>query len=186
MNLQTTYKQQIMKELQDELGIKNPMAAPKLSKIIIHVGVGEALTDSKVLTKVSDQLAAITGQKPLVTRAKRSIASFKLRAGDEIGLKVTVRGRRMYDFLEKLLRVVLPRIRDFRGVPRSGFDDRGNYNLGVREQSVFPEVDYSKIDKLRGLAISLVTTAGNDESGYLLLKKLGMPFEKEDMNAFRK
>lgn len=180
MNLQTTFKQNLMKELQDELKIKNQLAVPKLSKIIIHVGVGEALTDGKVLTKVSDQLAVITGQKPLVTRAKRSIASFKLRSGDKIGLKVTIRGSRMYDFLEKLERMVLPRLRDFRGVPRAGFDGRGNYNLGIREQSVFPEVDYSKIDKIRGLAITLVTTAGTDERGFILLNKLGMPFEKEE------
>lgn len=177
MNLQQKFQQQITKELQHELGIKNPLAVPKLIKMIVHVGVGEALVDNKMLAKVSDQLAVITGQRPLVTKAKRSIASFKLRAGDKIGLKVTLRGSRMYNFLDKLHRAVLPRLRDFRGVSRTGFDGFGNYNLGIREQIVFPEVDFSKIDKIRGLAITLVTTAGSDDRGFRLLAKLGMPFE---------
>ena len=178
MNLKQKYNQ-IKKELQTELKLSNPEEVPKLTKIVVNSGLGEALGDSKVIERVTEQLAVITGQKPQVTRAKTSISTFKLRAGDKIGLKVTLRGTRMYDFLERFIAIVLPRVRDFRGVPTSGFDGRGNYSLGLREQTVFPEIDYSKVDKVRGLEITFVTSAGNDKNGLVLLTKLGMPFEKE-------
>lgn len=178
MKLKQKYDTEIKKALLDELKIKNPMAVPKLTKIVVNVGLGEALMDHKVIEKVANDLRAITGQKPLVTRAKTSIASFKLRAGDTVGLKVTLRGKRMYDFFEKLTRIVLPRVRDFRGVSQSSFDGQGNYNLGLTEQTVFPEIDYGKVDKIRGLEITFVTTAGTNERGIKLFEKLGMPFIK--------
>lgn len=180
MNLKTTYNTEIKKALQTGLKITNPMAVPKLIKIVVNVGLGEALLDHKVIDKVAEQLRVITGQKPLVTRAKTSISTFKLRAGDTVGLKVTMRGKRMYDFFEKLTRIVLPRVRDFRGVARSSFDGQGNYNLGLSEQTVFPEIEYSKIDKIRGLEITFVTNAKIDKQGMMLLEKLGMPFVKEE------
>lgn len=179
MKLQQKYQNTIKKELQSELKIANPMAIPKLIKVVINTGLGEALTDRKVLEKVSSDLKAITGQKPISTKAKVSISSFKLRAGEIIGMKVTLRGKRMFDFVEKLTRVVLPRMRDFRGIAKKGFDGRGNYSLGIREQIIFPEVDYGKIDKIRGFEITIVTSAKSDKVGYLLLEKLGMPFEKK-------
>lgn len=179
MNLHQKYQTEVKQQMKDELNITNPMAIPRLVKIVVNVGLGEALSDSKVTDRVSEQLAIITGQKPALTRAKVSIAAFKLRAGDAIGLKVTLRGQRMYDFLEKLIGIVLPRVRDFRGVSRRSFDGQGNYSLGLREQIVFPEIEYSKIDKTRGLEVSFVTTAGDDATAYLLLNKLGIPFEKE-------
>lgn len=179
MNLKQTYDTEIKKALKEALKIVNPMAVPKLTKIVVNVGLGEALLDHKVIEKVAEQLKVITGQKPLVTRAKTSIATFKLRAGDTVGLKVTLRGKRMYDFFEKLTRIVLPRVRDFRGVSRKSFDGQGNYNIGLTEQTVFPEIEYGKIDKVRGLEITCVTTAKTNESGMKLLEKLGMPFIKE-------
>lgn len=180
MNLLEQYQKQIAAELQKELKIKNPMQIPKLTKTVLNVSLGEALLDHKVIDKVIDQLAVITGQKPQVTRAKTSISTFKLRAGDKIGVKVTLRGKRMYDFFEKLVKIVLPRVRDFRGVPRKGFDNQGNYTLGIKEQIVFPEIDYAKIDKIRGLQITFVTTASTPETAQLLLTKLGIPFEKTE------
>lgn len=180
MNLQNRYVNEIKGILAGELGIKNPLAIPRLLKIVVNVGLGEALTDHKVLDRVAQQLSLITGQKPLVTKAKTSIASFKLRAGEKIGLKVTLRGKRMYIFLEKLISVVLPRVRDFRGIPKRSFDKSGNYSLGIHEQTVFPEIDYDKVDKTRGLEITLVTSAQKAKDAQVLLEKLGMPFEKNE------
>lgn len=154
------------------------LAKPKLSKVVINTGVKEALTDKKVLESMSSQLAQITGQKPIITHARRAIATFKLRKGDPIGLKVTLRGKRMDDFLTKLISIVLPRVRDFKGVSPAGFDGRGNYTLGIKELLVFPEVDFAKIEKVRGLEITMVTTAKNDKEGKKLLEELGMPFKK--------
>lgn len=183
MNLQQHYLDVVQKELQKQLSIANSMAIPKVKKIVVNVGLGEALADRKVLEKVAQQLTIITGQKPAVTRAKVSISAFKLRAGEQIGMKVTLRGKRMYAFLEKLTRIVLPRVRDFRGIPIKGFDGSGNYNLGLREQIIFPEIEYANIDKIRGLEITIVTSATNDAAGRLLLEKLGMPFEKEGKSS---
>lgn len=159
-------------------GIKNRMAVPKLVRIVVNCGLGEALGDKKVLEKMAAQLSVITGQKPAITRAKKAISTFKLRAGDAVGLKVTLHGRRMYDFLQKLIAIALPRVRDFRGVPTRGFDGRGNYTLGIQEQTMFPELDYGLIDKARGFEITFVTTAANDEHGRMLLTLFGMPFTK--------
>lgn len=186
MELQTRYNSEIKHILLKELRLANIMSVPKLKKIVVNIGLGEALTDKKVLERASEQLSAITGQKPGVTRAKTSISTFKLRAGDQIGLKVTLRGRRMYEFLEKLVRIVLPRVRDFRGVSRHGFDGRGNYSLGLSEQIVFPEIEYTKVDKVRGLEMTFVTSAGNDAGGYELLSLLGMPFEKTSDKRLKK
>ena len=179
MNLWEQYQKEINGTLQKELKISNVMAVPRLTKIVVNVGLGEALLDQKVLAKVADQLSVITGQKPSITRAKKSIATFKLRAGDKIGIKVTMRGKRMYEFLEKLIKIALPRVRDFRGVAKKNFDGSGNYSLGLREQIVFPEIEYNKIDKIRGLQLTFVTNAKNDAHAFSLLEKLGMPFEKE-------
>lgn len=179
MNLQQKYESEIKKDLQKELKIANSLAIPKITKIVINTGLGEALTDRKILEKAAVDLKAITGQKPILTKAKTSISSFKLRAGEVIGMKVTLRGKRMYDFLEKLIRIVLPRMRDFRGISRKGFDGRGNYNLGIREQIIFPEIEYGSIDKVKGLEITIVTNAKDDEKGFMLLYKFGMPFVKE-------
>lgn len=179
MNLQETYQKEIRPKLQQELKLTNPMMVPKLEKVVVNVGVGEALADHKVIERVVEQLATITGQKPSVVRAKVSISAFKLRVGDKVGVKVTLRGKRMYEFFEKLVRIVLPRVRDFRGVKKNGFDGQGNYNLGMSEQTVFPEIEYTKVDKVRGLEMAFVTNAGTDEAAFLLLSKLGMPFEKD-------
>ncbi len=173
------YQKDILPELQKALGIKNPMAAPALQKIVINVSAKEMLTDSKVIDKISEQLGLISGQKPTLRRAKKAIAAFKLREQDPVGLAVTLRGKRMYDFLEKLVTIVLPRVRDFRGVSLKAFDGRGGYTLGLSEQIVFPEIDYDKIDKVRGLEVSIVTSAQNKEATKKLLELLGMPFAKE-------
>jgi large subunit ribosomal protein L5 len=173
------YKKEIAPKLAVDLGIKNPMAVPRVVKIVINCGLGEAIADKKVLEKVASQLAAITGQKPAITRAKRAISTFKLRAGDAIGLKVTLRGGRMYDFLVKFIAVALPRVRDFRGTSRKGFDGNGNYTMGITEQTIFPELPYSLVDKTRGFEITIVTTAKTDAQAQALLAALGMPFEKE-------
>ncbi|MBI4999703.1 50S ribosomal protein L5 [Candidatus Gottesmanbacteria bacterium] len=157
---------------------ENLLAKARARKIIINVGVKEALTDKKILESMSSQLAQITGQKPIATYARKAIAAFKLRKGDPIGLKVTLRGRRMNDFLTKLVSVVLPRVRDFKGVSPLGFDGRGNYTLGIKELLVFPEIDFAKIEKVRGLEVTFVTTAKNDEEGRRLLEEMGMPFSK--------
>lgn len=165
-------------ELQKELGIKNPMAVPMLSKIVVNMGVKDALTDKKNMEKASEILSRICGQKPKVTAAKKAISGFKLREGDQIGLVVTLRGKKMHDFFTKLVGIVMPRFRDFHGVRRESFDGQGNYNLGIVESTVFPEIDPGKADKIQGLEISIVTTAKNDKSGFALLKTLGMPFMK--------
>lgn len=157
----------------------NRMAVPRLTKIVINCGIGrEAQADKKVFESMTKQLAVIAGQKPQITRAKRAISTFKLRAGDAVGLRATLRGPRMYDFLTKFIRLALPRVRDFHGVPSAGFDHKGNYTLGIHEQSIFPELDYSMIDKSRGFEVTFVTTAGNDKDGKKLLALFGMPFEK--------
>ena len=155
------------------------MQAPRLAKVVVGIGLGEAIQNAKVMESAQADLPVITGQKPIITRAKRSIANFRLREGMEIGIKVTLRQDRMYDFFERLVNVVLPRIREFRGVPRDAFDGRGNYTLGIKEQTVFPEIDYDKVDKIRGLQVSIVTTARTDEEGRELLGMLGMPFSKD-------
>ncbi len=173
---QTRYQQEVVPALTREFGYKNPMQVPQVKKITLNIGLGEALQNAKSIDAAVADLTAIAGQKPVVTRAKKSIANFKLREGQPIGAMVTLRGPRMYEFLDRLISVALPRIRDFRGVSRRSFDGRGNYSIGLREQIVFPEVDYDRVDKLRGLEISIVTSARNDEEGYALLKQFGMPF----------
>jgi large subunit ribosomal protein L5 len=174
--LQQRYHDEVSAALQKEFGYENVMQVPRLSKIVLNIGLGEALTNAKALDAAAGDLGAIAGQKPIVTRARRSIAQFHVRAGNPVGAKVTLRGERMWDFLERLTRLALPRIRDFRGVPGKSFDGRGNYSLGLREQLAFPEIDYDKIDRLRGLEVSIVTTAKTDEESKRLLQLLGMPF----------
>jgi large subunit ribosomal protein L5 len=174
--LHLRYRDEVAPALQKEFSYSNPMEVPRLAKIVVNIGLGEALTNAKALDAAVGDLATITGQKPIVTRARRSIAQFRVRTGNPIGAKVTLRGQRMWDFLERLTRLALPRIRDFRGVPDKSFDGRGNYSLGLREQLAFPEIDYDKIDKLRGLEVSIVTTARTDEESKRLLQLLGMPF----------
>lgn len=176
--LQHTYVTDIAPKLMKELGVNNPMAVPKLVKIVINSSMGEALRDGKAMEKMSAQLAVIAGQKPVLTRAKRAISSFKLRAGDAIGLKVTLRGKRMFDFLTKLIGIALPRVRDFRGISTRGFDGQGNYTLGIQEQTIFPDLDYSLVDKTRGLEVTFVTTARLNDHAKKLLTLLGLPFEK--------
>ena len=174
--LKKRYQDEVVPALRKEFGYANAMQVPKLSKIVVNIGLGEALTNAKALDAATGDLAAVTGQKPIITRARRSIAQFRLRTNNPIGAKVTLRGERMWDFLERLTRLAMPRIRDFRGVPSRSFDGRGNYSLGLREQLAFPEIDYDKIDRLRGLEISIVTTARSDEESKRLLQLLGMPF----------
>ena len=179
MSLYQKFHQQIVPELKKELNISNPLAVPKVYKVIVSMGLGSAVQDKSVIEKASQDLAAITGQKPLVTKARKSVASFKVRAGQPLGIKVTLRRQRMYDFLEKLFQIVLPRLRDFRGSSPKNFDHQGNFNLGFKEQIVFPEIDYVKIDRIRGLETTIVTSAKNPQTAKLLLSKLGMRFEKE-------
>jgi large subunit ribosomal protein L5 len=179
INLKEKYQKMIAPQLAKDLGLKNILAVPQLEKIVVNIGLKEAMDDKKILEAASNDLAAITGQKPKITKARRSIAGFKLRAGQPIGLAVTLRGQRMYDFLEKLIKVVLPRLRDFQGVSLAGFDGRGNYSLGIPEQIVFPEIEHAKVDKIRGLEITLVTKAKTDAVAKKLLTLLGLPFEKE-------
>jgi large subunit ribosomal protein L5 len=174
--LRQRYRDDVVPALSKEFSYGNPMQVPRLDKIVVNIGLGEALTNAKALDAAVGDLATITGQKPIVTRAKRSIAQFRLRAGNPIGAKVTLRGERMWDFLERLITMALPRLRDFRGVPTRSFDGRGNYSLGLREQLAFPEIDYDKMDRLRGLEVSIVTTARTDEESKRLLELLGMPF----------
>ncbi|QQK78605.1 50S ribosomal protein L5 [Salicibibacter cibi] len=176
--LKERYKDEIMPRLHDQFNYPSIMAVPKIEKIVINMGVGEAVSNPKTLDNAMEELALITGQKPIVTRAKRSIAGFKLREGNPIGTKVTLRGTRMYDFLEKLIHVSLPRVRDFRGISGKAFDGRGNYTLGVREQLIFPEIEYDKIDKVRGMDIVIVTSAETDEEAKELLTQVGMPFQR--------
>ena len=174
--LKEKYHKEIKQALQKELGLENPMAVPALKKIVINMGLGAAVTNPKIVDAAVEELRAITGQKPIVTRAKKAIASFKLRQGIAIGAMVTLRKARMWEFLDRLVTLGLPRTRDFRGVPAKSFDGRGNYSLGLREQLAFPEIDYDKVDRLRGLEISIVTTAKTDEESKRLLELLGMPF----------
>ena len=174
--LRQRYHDEVVDTLRKEFEYDNVMQVPRLTKIVVNIGMGEALRDSKAMDAAVGDLTMITGQKPVITRARRSIAQFRLRTGNAIGLKVTLRGERMWDFLERLTRVSLPRIRDFRGVPSKSFDGRGNYSLGLREQLAFPEIDYDKVDRLRGLEVSIVTTAKTDEESKRLLALLGMPF----------
>ncbi|MEF3275182.1 MAG: 50S ribosomal protein L5 [Chloroflexus sp.] len=176
VRLREKYQKEVVPALMEEFKFKSIMQVPRLVKIVVNVGVGEAVQNAKAIEAAVNDIAAITGQKPVVTRAKKSVASFKLRAGMPIGVMVTLRGDRMYDFFDRLCSLALPRIRDFRGVSRSSFDGRGNYSLGLREQIVFPDIDYDKIDKIRGLEVAIVTSAPNDEQAYSLLKRLGMPF----------
>ncbi len=175
--LRQRYHDDVAPALRREFSYTNPMEVPRLEKVIVNIGLGEAIANAKALDAAVGDLTTITGQKPIVTRAKRSIAQFRLRTGMPIGAKVTLRGQRMYDFLERTLSLALPRIRDFRGIPTRSFDGRGNFSLGLREQLVYPEIDYDKIDRLRGLEISIVTTARTDEEGRKLLELLGMPFQ---------
>ncbi|MDT5122384.1 MAG: large subunit ribosomal protein [Acidobacteriota bacterium] len=176
--LKERYTKEIAPAISKEFGITNPMAVPRLEKIVINMGMGEAIANAKILDTAADEVRAVTGQKPVITKAKKSIASFKLRQGMPIGVMVTLRGERMYEFLDRLVSVALPRVRDFRGVSPKAFDGRGNYTLGIREQLIFPEIDFNKVDKTRGMNISIVTTARNDEQARSLLKALGMPFRQ--------
>jgi large subunit ribosomal protein L5 len=176
--LEERYLTEVTPQLKARLGYNNTMQLPKLEKIVLSVGLGEATQDAKALEAAGKDLATISGQRPVTTRAKKSISSFKLRVGMPIGMMVTLRGKRMYDFFDKLVNVVLPRFRDFRGVSRDSFDGRGNYSLGIKEQIVFPEIDYDKVDKIRGLEVTIVTTAKNDDEARDLLELMGMPFRR--------
>ena len=176
--LKEKYRNEIAPALAKEFDIKNPMAIPRIEKVIINMGLGEASANSKILDVATEELKAITGQKPVITKAKKSIAAFKLRQGMSIGTMVTLRGDRMFEFLDRLISVALPRVRDFRGISAKAFDGRGNYTLGVREQLIFPEIDFNKVDKTRGMNISIVTTAKSDDQARSLLKALGMPFRQ--------
>ncbi len=176
--LKEKYQQEVVSALQKEFNYKNPMQVPTVHKVVVNIGMGEAIQNAKAMDAAISDLSAITGQRPVITRAKRSVATFKLREGMQIGCMVTLRGERMYYFLDKLMNVALPRLRDFQGVSPEAFDGRGNYTLGLREQLVFPEIDYDKIDKVRGMEVSIVTTARTDEEGRRLLRLMGMPFKK--------
>jgi len=176
--LKVRYRKDGVPALTKELGLNNPHQAPRLEKIVVNMGLGEALANAKLLESAVDQLGAITGQKPIVTRARKSIANFKLRQGQAIGCAVTLRGDRMYEFLDRLITVALPRVRDFKGVSPKAFDGKGNYTLGIREQIIFPEINYDQIEKVKGLNISFVTTATNDEQGLALMRHFGMPFRQ--------
>jgi large subunit ribosomal protein L5 len=177
--LKERYKSEILPALMKEFSYTNPMAAPKLEKIILNMGVGrEAQTNSKVFDQAAMELSTVSGQKPVVTKAKKSIAAFKLRTGMPVGVSVTLRGERMYEFLDRFINAVLPRVRDFRGVSPRAFDGRGNYTIGVKDQLIFPEIDFNKVDRTRGMNVCIVTTARTDEEGRALLRQLGMPFTK--------
>ncbi len=178
--LREKYREDVLPQLMSDFNYKNVMQAPKLEKIVVNIGLGESIQNAKALEAAVGDLTQITGQKPVVTRAKKSIAAFKLRAGMPIGAMVTLRGDRMYEFLDRLVSITLPRVRDFRGVSPNSFDGRGNYTLGLREQIIFPEIDYDKIDKTRGLEMSFVTSARTDDEGRRLLALLGMPFAKKE------
>jgi large subunit ribosomal protein L5 len=176
--LRVRYREEVVPALMREFGYKNPMQVPRIEKVVVNIGLGEAIQNAKALDFAAQDLAAITGQKPIITRAKKSIAAFRVRKGMPIGVSVTLRGARMWEFLDRLFNVALPRIRDFSGVSPRSFDGRGNYTLGLREQLVFPEIDYDKIDKVRGLEITIVTTAKTDEEAKRLLELMGMPFRR--------
>ncbi|MDX1637400.1 MAG: 50S ribosomal protein L5 [Balneolaceae bacterium] len=178
--LHTLYKEEIIPQLMDDFGYDNVMAVPKLSKIVVNSGVGDAVENEKVLDTVADNVAKITGQHPIKTRSKKSISNFKLRQGMPIGCKVTLRKRIMYEFLDRLINLALPRTRDFQGIPDKSFDGRGNYTLGIKEHTIFPEIDTDNVDKIHGLDITFVTTAETDEEAYALLKGFGMPFVKRN------
>jgi len=177
-HLKEKYQAQVVPQLKARLGYDNLMQLPKVEKIVLSIGLGEAIQNPKALEAAERDLTTISGQHPVITRAKRPIASFKLRAGMPIGAMVTLRGKRMYDFLDRLINIVLPRVRDFHGVPRDSSDGRGNYSLGIKEQIVFPEIDYDKVDKVRGLQVTIVTTAKGDDEGMSLLELMGMPFSR--------
>ncbi len=170
------YRTKIVPTIMEEFGFKNPMRVPRVQKIVLNIGLGEALTNSRAMEGATGDLTTISGQKPVITRARKSIAGFKIREGNPIGTSVTLRGARMYHFLDRFINMALPRIRDFRGLPRTGFDGRGNYSIGVREQIIFPEIDYNQIDRIRGLQVTIATSARNDEEGIRLLELYGMPF----------
>ena len=176
--LKEKYQKEVVPTLQKEFDYNNPMQVPSVHKVVVNIGMGEAIQNAKAMDAAISDLASITGQRPVITRAKRSVAAFKLREGMQIGCMVTLRGERMYYFLDKLINVALPRLRDFQGVSPEAFDGRGNYTLGLREQLVFPEIDYDKVDKVRGMEVSIVTTARTDEEGRRLLSLMGMPFKK--------
>ena len=177
--LKERYRDELRGQLQEELGLSNPMAVPKLLKIVVNVGVGRATQDIKELDRAVDELAAITGQKPSIRRARKSVASFRLREGMPIGAKVTLRGERMFEFLDRLISIVLPRVRDFRGVSRDAFDGRGNYTMGLKDQLIFPEVDYTQVDRVRGMNVTICTTAESDEPALALLQGFGIPFQQQ-------
>ncbi len=179
-NLEKVYRERAVAALLKEFDYDNPMEVPRVAKVVINIGIGEAKDNPKALESAVGDVRLITGQQPIVVKARKSVAAFKLRTGMPVGIKATLRGRRMWYFLEKLIGVALPRIRDFRGVGQGGFDGRGNYSLGLREQIIFPEVDYDHIDKLRGLEVSIVTTAKTDDEARSLLAQLGMPFRKRE------
>ena len=176
--LMERYQNDVVKSMMEKFNYSSRMQAPKIEKIVINIGVGDAVSNSKLLDEAVNELTLISGQKPIITRAKKSIAGFKLREGMPIGCKVTLRGERMYEFLDKLINISLPRVRDFRGVSNNSFDGRGNYTLGVKEKLIFPEINFDKVNKLRGMDIVFVTTAKTDEEGHELLAQLGMPFKK--------
>lgn len=179
VSMQTKYQEQVQKELKEQFNLPNVMAVPRIEKIVINVGMGrEALNNSTAISEMAEEIKVIAGQKPVVTKASKSVANFKLREGMDNGLKVTLRGKRMWDFYDKLVGVALPRVKDFRGVSRKAFDKRGNYALGIKEHTVFPEVDTERIVKIRPLQVIICTSAANDEQGFALLEKLGMPFKK--------
>ncbi|WP_451923546.1 50S ribosomal protein L5 [Tannockella kyphosi] len=177
--LKERYENEVIKSMMEKFNYSSKMQAPKVEKIVLNIGVGDAVSNSKLLEDAVAELALITGQKPITTKAKKSIAGFKLREGAPIGCKVTLRGERMYEFLDKLVNISLPRVRDFRGVSADSFDGRGNYTLGIKEQLIFPEINFDKVNKLRGMDIVFVTTAKTDEEGRELLTQLGMPFQKK-------
>lgn len=176
--LKEIYQKEVLPTLMGEFDYKNVMQAPRLGKIVINIGLGEATQNPHALEAAERDLAAITGQHPVITRAKRSVSAFKLRKGMPIGMMVTLRGKRMYDFFDKLVNATLPRLRDFQGTPRNSFDGRGNYTLGLKEQIIFPEIEYDKVDKIRGLEVSIITTARTNDEGRRLLELLGMPFQR--------
>ncbi|HET8568784.1 MAG TPA: 50S ribosomal protein L5 [Candidatus Limnocylindria bacterium] len=181
--LKERYEKTVRDDLRKQFGYANVMQIPKVEKVVVNIGMGEAIGNAKAMDAAAADLATITGQKPIVTKSKKAISNFRLRIGMPIGLKVTLRGERMWYFLEKLLTVALPRIRDFQGVPERSFDGRGNYTLGLKEQLVFPEIEYDKIDRLRGLEVTIITTAKTDEEGRALLRALGMPFRQDGSRA---
>ena len=176
--LKQRYREEVVPKLIEEFGLENRMAVPRLEKISLNMGLGEAIENIKILEAGVEELAALAGQQPTITRAQKSIASFKIREGMPIGCRVTLRGDRMWDFLDRLISVALPRVRDFRGVPNRSFDGRGNYTLGIREHTIFPEIDLNKVDRVKGLNVTIVTTAGNDERARFMLRELGMPFAR--------